>query len=578
MEFQLTNLLPSNWMHALGATLFHSLWIGILLAAVTSLIIISTKKSSAALRYNLLTAALCLFVAAMLVTFYQCLNFAGETLKPGVQANQDVLQTGTSPFQNLAPTNALGQFQGFLSLWTSYSTQIVLIWFLIICAKSIQLMAGLHTVFYLKRTNVFDAGTFWEEKVSKLAANLGIRQSVKLLQSGLAKVPMAAGHFKPVILLPLGMLNGLSMAEVEAILSHELAHIKRRDYLVNILQSAIEIIFFFNPAVLWLSKLIREERENCCDDLALTCTGSKHDYIKALISCEEFQNNVPTYAMALTGNKNQLLGRVSRMVFNKTSSLNKVEKTILTVALISSLILSAAFRKKENPTHPVASPHTVQRKNMVNFQQDTTKQSHHTIVKKQVKEKLKATARKKEIAANQSKLDMENVRYNKEVERYNREMARYNQLAAKNSAKYAADAQRYTRELSNYAKEQQKYNRKATSVPPAPPSPPTILPPPAPPTPPSYPSAPAAPAPPKPAVNVNTSSNHNKNQSLSEQVIAAMMKDGLITQTKNLTYELSKDEFVVNTVAQPEAVLKKYVNLFLRDKPNTRIRTAISTN
>jgi beta-lactamase regulating signal transducer with metallopeptidase domain len=106
-------------------------------------------------------------------------------------------------------------------------------------------------------------------RISELSEQLHIKRSVQLLQSPVATVPAVVGFFKPVILFPAAMLAGLSPSEIEGILIHELAHIKRQDFLVNMLQHFIEMIFFFNPAVLWVSSLIKIERENCCDDIAV---------------------------------------------------------------------------------------------------------------------------------------------------------------------------------------------------------------------------------------------------------------------------------------------------------------------
>ncbi|RZM01166.1 MAG: M56 family metallopeptidase, partial [Pedobacter sp.] len=178
----------------------------------------------------------------------------------------------------------------------------------------------LHDIF--KKKKVCSAGNYWEEQLKALAIQFEISTPVQLLQSGITKVPLIVGHLRPVILIPLGMLNGLSGKEIEAILCHELAHIKRQDYLVNLLQSFAEILFFFNPAVLWISKLIREERENCCDDLALSITSNKKEYVHALISCEEFDVASVNYAMAFGKKRNQLMDRVSRIIFNKSTSLN----------------------------------------------------------------------------------------------------------------------------------------------------------------------------------------------------------------------------------------------------------------
>ncbi|RZK21997.1 MAG: hypothetical protein EOO43_10165, partial [Flavobacterium sp.] len=231
-----------------------------------------------------------------------------------------------------------------LNIWNSRSAQIVVVWFLIICIKSVQLLVGLNGINHLKNNKVYPAGNKWDKKMNQLVERLGISQKITLLQSGIAQVPMVAGHFKPLILIPLGLINGLADNEVEAILCHELAHIKRRDYLVNLLQSFIEIVFFFNPAILWVSKLIREERENCCDDLAVSQLDDKRSYVKALITCQEFQLNAPRFVMAVTGKRNHLFNRISRMLFDTKTTLNKLEKTILTLALVSVVICSAAFK------------------------------------------------------------------------------------------------------------------------------------------------------------------------------------------------------------------------------------------
>ena len=159
---------------------------------------------------------------------------------------------------------------------------------------------------------------------------------------------MVIGHLKPVIIVPVGLLIALSAEEVEAILIHELAHIRRRDYLVNMLQSGMEIVFFFNPAVLWVSKLIKTERENCCDDLAVAQNNNKINYIRALVSCEEYQASVPAYAMGFPGEKNSLLSRVKRIVSNRNYSLNLFEKTILAVCLVLFGLGVSAFTAREH--------------------------------------------------------------------------------------------------------------------------------------------------------------------------------------------------------------------------------------
>ena len=282
MTFPVINSqLTDQLIKALCNTLVHSLWQGLLLAAIAGLIVIFTKRASSALRYNLLIAALLLFTIGTVVTFgvqlQQVHYTTGNEAVNTAQQNTFVAQTFNGNV-NVQPASFTATITGYLN---TYHNSIVLIWFLIICAKSIQLGVGLYGTYRLKRANVFAAGSYWNERMQQLACLLGIRQTISLLESGIAKVPMVIGHLKPVILIPIGLLTALSAEEVEAILVHELAHIKRRDYLVNMLQSLMEIIFFFNPAVLWLSQLIKTERENCCDDIALEQSTNKVNYIRS---------------------------------------------------------------------------------------------------------------------------------------------------------------------------------------------------------------------------------------------------------------------------------------------------------
>lgn len=393
-------------------TLLHSLWQGVFLAVLTALIVLFTTKSNAKLRYNLFVGSLLLFVLAAGATFLVELNSFNST----VSAQSTTLTNSKEVVTNIDPiiTNAvvnpkvLDNIMGYLS---RYSSSIVLVWFLIICAKSIRFMVDIRTLFQIRSTKVFHAGALLEGKVSSLAAKYGIKQSVKILQSGMIQVPMVLGHFKPLILVPLGLINGLSMEEVDAILSHELAHIKRKDYMINLLQSVVEILFFFNPAVLWVSNMIKTERENCCDDMAISGARTKIDYIKALVSCQEFASQVPAYAMAVTGGKKHLVNRVQRLISSKNQSLNKVEKAIVGIVLISSLVISSAFSDKSALKQVVNTVKVNSAAITDTVKNDVT----HTIDKKAAKEDLKQdTTSKKKIEQRIKELQLKEIALAKE--------------------------------------------------------------------------------------------------------------------------------------------------------------------
>jgi hypothetical protein len=163
------------------------------------------------------------------------------------------------------------------------------------------------------------------------------------------------GIFKPMILLPVSLVTQLRTDEVEAILLHELAHIKRKDYFVNLIQHFAEIIFFFNPAVLWLSSVIRDEREHCCDDLAIHETRSKEKFIQALVVFQEYHLRDTQLALGFPGQKNHLLGRVKRIITNKNKSLNNMEKIVLIAGIVLFGLFAVTF-SQQKPSAPKSLP------------------------------------------------------------------------------------------------------------------------------------------------------------------------------------------------------------------------------
>jgi bla regulator protein BlaR1 len=330
---------------AICRTLVHSLWIGLVLTIITGAIVLFTKKQSALLRYNLLTGAFMLFIISIIAVFIMQLwgvNYNAD-------ANIAIALPAAAPHINAAATDAflMGESESILSGITSffdnYANIIVLTWCFMIVFRSIKFAGGLRKINQLKTDQLFPAGDQWNEKLKTLCEQLRISSTVKFFQSGIATIPMVAGHFKPVILFPIGLLNSLSQEETEAILLHELAHIRRKDFLINMIQHVAEILFFFNPAVLWVSSLIKIERENCCDDIVLQNTGSKRNYINALISFQEYHLSGAQYVPALAGKKEHLLQRVKRMLYNNPRTLNGGEKISLTICLIVIASMTILF-------------------------------------------------------------------------------------------------------------------------------------------------------------------------------------------------------------------------------------------
>jgi hypothetical protein len=212
----------------------------------------------------------------------------------------------------------------------------------ILFIRLVKLLVDLGAVQRLRYYRARSVDKIWRQRVEELAQRMGIKRTVELLESSLVQVPMMAGIFKPVVLVPLGLLAQLPPQQVEAILLHELAHIRRKDYFVNLLQSIAETLFFFNPAILWISSLIRVERENCCDDIAVEESRSKSAFIHALVSFQEYRQS-SSYALAFAGSKNHLLDRVKRIVHSDNKTLNIREKLFLLISVFMTAGLTMAY-------------------------------------------------------------------------------------------------------------------------------------------------------------------------------------------------------------------------------------------
>jgi beta-lactamase regulating signal transducer with metallopeptidase domain len=160
-----------------------------------------------------------------------------------------------------------------------------------------------------------EASAYWQRRLVSLSERMNLTTPLRLLESKRVDVPMVVGWLRPVVIMPVTALTGLSAQQLETILAHELAHIRRNDYLVNLLQGVVETLLFYHPAVWWLSRRIRIERENCCDDLAVAVCGNPVLYARALTDLEELRTMAFRHALAANGGS--LKGRVIRLILGR---------------------------------------------------------------------------------------------------------------------------------------------------------------------------------------------------------------------------------------------------------------------
>ena len=326
-------------INALGSTLVHSLWQAAIIGVILLVALKLVPKHNAQLKYWLALTAL----AGMVF-------WSGLTLKEqlaSIGSHEQIAATQVLNLWEISPNLAVAQTYGLsavndytfqtVSKLQPYMPTLVAIWFLGALIFLVRLQGSIIYLHKLRNHQLIAIPANWKWRVQELSYQLGIRQTVEIAESALAQVPMVIGHLKPIILLPVGMLSGLPARDVEAVIAHELAHVKRYDYLINILQTVVESLLFFNPVVWWVSHVIRKQREHCCDDIAVKCCGNHMIYAHALTNLGAWSLKTPAMSMGLFKSKGELFQRVKRLVYPQSGASLK-EKWI--PALILGLTLT----------------------------------------------------------------------------------------------------------------------------------------------------------------------------------------------------------------------------------------------
>jgi beta-lactamase regulating signal transducer with metallopeptidase domain len=344
----LENIFSEEFISAIGWTLLHSLWQGALIALLLGVSLLFLQKKSATLRYNIGASAIVLTFIAFLGTF----TFLYQNELNTASLNDETVLVVVDATNQTNPAFEAIQNQSLFSIFTDYFNHhlpiIVVLWLLGVMVLSLRFLGGIAYLERLKYSKNRPLEAFWQVKMTEIKNTIGVKQSIELLESALIKVPMVVGYLKPIILLPIGTINALSAAEVEAILAHELAHIRRNDYLINLVQSIIDVLFFYHPAVWWMSNTVRTERENCCDDLALKVTGNSLIIAKALANLEAIRMSNHQLSMAFTGNKNQLFNRISRLLGQPMKKNNQFLESIIAVFIIIICLTTVNYNVNAN--------------------------------------------------------------------------------------------------------------------------------------------------------------------------------------------------------------------------------------
>ena len=327
----LTAWLAPGLLRPLGMTLLHFVWQGAGLAALAAAAFALTRNPR--LRYTAGVLLLVLMVAAPLVTF-QILRERAASL---TAMNAEVLPSAVPVDRGVKVAAAESTDKGLAAEAADAPGPLVWLvelWFLGVVLFSVRTLGGIAILERLRRKSATPLSHTLLAGCHELQWAMRLERVVRYCESAHIGAPAVLGWFRPVVMLPVNAITGLSEAQLRAVIAHELAHIKRYDAFVNLFQIAAESVLFYHPAVWWLNKRIRAERENCCDDAAIAVCGSPVEYARALTLMEEWRK-VPEFAMA--ANSHPLAARIKRLL-----GAPALESGLRTAGLSAGLVCLAA--------------------------------------------------------------------------------------------------------------------------------------------------------------------------------------------------------------------------------------------
>ncbi len=364
----------------IGWTLVHSIWQFALVAGLLAVVLQIVRGFSPQLRYRLMLAALCVMAIWPIVTLFTVSPPSKPAGSPVVRTRANAPDEFSSrptiddlsaslPGESLPksipnPASielahdsflAADSFSGFTIAYVrttiadfvaQWINVIVGVWLVGVLLLSLRPLIGWNSARALRSQGRSTAPEQIVVATQRVAQRLGVRQIIEIAQSSLVEVPTLIGWLKPLVLLPASAVSGLSSAQLEAIIAHELAHVRRHDYIVNMFQLLLETVFFYHPAVWWVSQRMRVEREECCDDIAVQMTGDRVGYVKLLVWLEESRDQSNSSSLVMSSDGGSLLSRVRRLVVTPAET-NGSGPLVMAVGLlfvlgITCLIASSA--------------------------------------------------------------------------------------------------------------------------------------------------------------------------------------------------------------------------------------------
>ncbi|MFA6277344.1 MAG: M56 family metallopeptidase [Pedobacter sp.] len=329
----------NNFIKAIGWSILHSLWQGAIIYAILFIVLMAWPKMNARLKHNLAFGSLFLIFASFCFTFFKV--FELPTTSPSIES----IAFNQTPYQNLSELSRNFNFKT-----EAYFPLVVTIYLVGIAFQLLILLSSYVKLKKFKQVNTISIPAEWSTIFELTLAQLKINKTVKFFLSSKVNVPLVIGFFKPVVLFPVALATQLDLKQVEAILIHELSHIRRNDYLINLVKTCIETLLFFNPFVWLTTKFIHIEREHACDDLVVNFTGTPLTYAHALLKLELLKDKqTPSLSLAATGKNQHLYQRIKRITDMKTNYMNAKQQFFILTLTIATVVSLAWMNPTKKP-------------------------------------------------------------------------------------------------------------------------------------------------------------------------------------------------------------------------------------
>jgi beta-lactamase regulating signal transducer with metallopeptidase domain len=335
----MNSLLGGPLAQSIGWALLHLVWQATIVSAILAAALALLARRSANARYAVACAALALLPILAGITAYRAYEAPAMPLSGG----EGVLHAQSLPLDvaRAAAAHATrATLRSFGEVAKDALPNVVLLWLVGVTFLSIRLVVSWSRIKELSR-NATPASATWSRTLSRIGNALALQRAVSILESAAVEVPTVVGWLKPMILLPASTMSGLAAEEIEMLLAHELAHIRRHDFFVNLLQTAIETLMFYHPGVWWISRRIRIEREHCCDDMAIEVCGSAIRYARALTHLEELRAHQAELVLAANGGS--LLMRIRRLITTNDDATSDTSRWGAAAAVLAVVIALLAI-------------------------------------------------------------------------------------------------------------------------------------------------------------------------------------------------------------------------------------------